>query len=556
MEARFKPIRSLFGRRGAQFEVPEYQRGYEWDEKNFEDLWADLQRIGGRVNKHYLGNIILLGEEGAEKFEIVDGQQRMVTISILMMAIRDCENVPDREDKRIDDIINCYPSNEVRRRLHLHDEDCDRYFQNLWEKDSTNIGGKIEKAYDFYSRKLSSLNEEEISELLSNVVEDLRVVETISQDNSLAYMIFQSQNERGLEVNPEVLIKARVFGEAERLDSPADEREVKGRWKQFYRRLNDELDSPRLSESYRIRRPLTQILLNSDVTTPTEIDKSALYRTFDETLQDYNDIKELVKWFNSELDIYMEITSSDYNVRARDLSQDTRRHVQYFNTASSHAETLSLSILEHTEKKERLKENFRLAATLAMRMMLAGYRSSERKKAVHGASREIRRGGEVRESIIEQINEAGPTNAEIEEHLKANNMTIRGQWRFRTLLTLVAIEEERRGPLRMELDNLHIEHIAPRNTFGEGRNSYSAWKRILDEEEFSDVKDTIGNLVLLEPSDHARLDESSFTSKRNVYSNSDIKMAEEVSMYDEWDVDNIIDRSEHLANELATKWSI
>lgn len=556
MEARFKPIRSLFGRRGAQFKVPEYQRGFEWDKKNFEDLWADLQRIGGRVNKHYLGNIILLGEEGDEEFEIVDGQQRMVTISILMMAIRDAENVHDPEDKRIDDVLNCYPSNQKRRRLHLHDEESDRYFQNLWEGNMDEMGGNIENAYTFYSEKLDNISGDEIGTLLSKIVEDLRVVETISQDTSLAYMIFQSQNERGLEVNPEVLIKARVFGESERLDSKAAERETKGRWKQIYRRFNENLDSPRFGESYRVRRPLTQILLNSDVTTPTEIDKSALYRTFDEVLQNYGDVQELVEWFSDTTDIYLQIASSDYDVSARDLSEGTRRNIQYFNTASSHAETLSLPILNATEKKERLKENFRLAATLAMRMMLAGYRSSERKKAVHGASREIRRGGEIRRVIKEKIGEAGPNDGEIKEHLKANNLTLRGQWRFRTLLTLVGIEEERRGPLRMELDNLHIEHIAPRNTFGDRNGRYNDWRKSLDEDHYEEVKDQIGNLVLLEPRDHARLDESSFTSKRNVYANSDIKIAEEVSEYEEWNTEKIVERSEYLAGELANKWSV
>jgi hypothetical protein len=556
MEARFKPIRSLFGRRGAQFEVPEYQRGFEWDEKHFEDLWADLQRIGGRVNKHYLGNIILLGGEGDEEFEIVDGQQRMVTISVLMMAIRDSENILDPEDKRIDDVINCYPSNQVRRRLHLHDEDSERYFQNLWEGNSEDIDGNIKTAYDFYSDRVNELNSEQINDLLSNIVEDLRVVETISQDTSLAYMIFQSQNERGLEVEPEILIKARIFGEAERLSSPTKEKQVKGRWKQVYRRLDENLDTPRFSKSYRIRRPLTQILLNSGTTTPTEIDRSALYRNFDEILQNFGDVKEFVEWFDSKLDMYLEISSSDYDVRVRDLPKGTRRNIQYFNTASSHAETLSLSILEQTEKKERLKENFRLAATLPMRMMLAGYRSSARKKAVHGASRDIRRGTEIREAIIERIHEAGPTDAEIQEHLKANNLTLRGQWRFRTLLILVAIEEGRRGPLRMQLDNLHIEHIAPRNTFGESGNGYSTWRRKLDQDQFEDIKDSIGNLVLLEPTDHARLDETSFRSKQNVYSNSDIKTAEEIASYDEWNVETILERSEHLAKELANKWSI
>jgi hypothetical protein len=556
MEARFKPVRGLFGRRGAKFKVPEYQRGFEWDEKNFEDLWADLQRIGGRINKHYLGNIILLGEEGDDVFEIVDGQQRMVTISILMMAIRDSDQVSDPEDMRIDDVINCYPSNEALRRLNLHDEESDQDFEKLWKGRTEDIGGNIKTAYDFYSEKVNKLSTQEIDELLSKIANDLRVVETISQDTSLAYMIFQSQNERGLEVNPEVLIKARIFGEAERLESSQNEQRVKGKWKQVYRLLQDNLGNPRFGEAYRIRRPITQILLNSEITTPTEVDRSALYRTFDENLQDYGDVLEFVEWFSDMTDDYLDIASSDYDVRARHLSEGTRRNIQYFNAASTHAETLSLSILEATDDDRRLKENFRLAAALAMRMMLAGYRSSARKKAVHGASREIRRGGNIRDVIKSKITESGPTDGEIIEHLKGNSQTIRGQWRFRTLLVLVSIEENRRGPLRMDLDNLHIEHIAPRNTFGNRRNSYAEWKRDLDKEQFDDIQDLIGNLVLLQPEDHARLDESSFVSKRNVYGNSDVKLAEEITAYEEWNNEKIITRSENLGRELADIWSI
>lgn len=557
MEARFKPIRGLFGRRGAKFTVPEYQRGYKWDRKNFEDLWADLQRIGDRVNKHYLGNIILLGEEGDDEFEIVDGQQRMVTISILMMAIRDSQNVHDPEDKRIDDIINCYPSNKTQRRLYLHDEISDKYFENLWNGDPNSAGGNVKTAYDFYLNKINKLDQDEIEELLSKIGEDLRVVETISQDTSLAYMIFQSQNERGLEVNPEVLMKARVFGEAERLPSSRDEQEVKGRWKQIYRRLNENLSNPRFGEEYRVRRPITQMLLNSDITTPSEIDKSALYRTFDETLQDYGDIKELVEWFSSTTDTYLNIASSSHDVKARDISEEVRRYIQYFNSASSHAETLSLAILNNNNNENRLKEQFRLAAILAMRMQLAGYRSSTRKKAVHNASQQIRRGSAIESAIEDQIVKEGPTDPEIIEHLKGNSMTIRGQWRFRTTLALVGIEEARRGPLRMDLDNLHIEHIAPRNTFGENGKSYSEWKGAIgDREKFEDTKDLIGNLLLLPPSDHARLDESSFASKRNVYGNSDIKIAEEVSKHETWNTDKIVERSGNLATELANTWSI
>ncbi|WP_254768833.1 HNH endonuclease family protein [Salinilacihabitans rarus] len=216
-----------------------------------------------------------------------------------------------------------------------------------------------------------------------------------------------------------------------------------------------------------------------------------------------------------------------------------------------------MAILGNMEDDRRKKEYLRLAAILSMRMMLADYRSSDRKKAIHNAAVTINKGEDIKETLIQHIHNYGPEDAEIIEHQKANSMPLRGQWRFRTLLTLVSIEEERRGPLMVEIDNLHIEHIAPRNTFGSGRrNSYSNWKRRLNRDEFEDAKDRLGNLTLLSPEDHGRLDESSFTSKRNVYRNSDIKIAEEVSEYDGWSVEEIERRTEILAGDLVSKWSI
>jgi len=108
MEARFRTVRELFNKPGAKFTVPGYQRGFEWGKKEFEDLWLDINRIGRRVDRHYLGNIILLEKERGETFEIVDGQQRMVTLSLLLMAIRDSMVVGERDDKRVTQVINSY----------------------------------------------------------------------------------------------------------------------------------------------------------------------------------------------------------------------------------------------------------------------------------------------------------------------------------------------------------------------------------------------------------------------------------------------------------------
>jgi hypothetical protein len=558
MEARFKQIRSLFGgKRGVKFEVPPYQRGYEWDKRQWEDLWLDINRINEHVDQHYLGNIILLERSQGEIYEIVDGQQRMVTLSIIMMAIRDSPNIDDPDDMRIDDIINTYPANDPVRKITLADTEADANFAKIWEGDSDDAEGQVKNAYDYYTHKISDFDGDDLHLLLDNIAKYLKVVETMAKDTSLAYTVFQSQNDRGKEVSPQILAKARIHGAAEDLDDPNDRQEVIGRWDHIYKLLDDNLSSPRFQESLRVRRPMSQILVNSDIPTPTQIDKGALYREFEKILDQYDDVTEFVEWFQDQVDIYLEISSNNYDISGRGIPDDAIRHLQYLNSASTHSEVLSLAIYNSVDEDILLKENFRLASILAMRMEMGGSSSASTRDAIYTTARDVRQEddpSEIRHVIKDAITSKTPSDPEILEHLKANQMTIRGQWNFRTLLKLVSIEEARRGPVQMELNNLDIEHIAPRNTFG--NTKYATWRRNLQEEEFEDRKDKLGNLTLLLPGDHSSLDETSFDSKKNTYTNSDVKIAEEVADYAEWNDAKIEERNELLAKELIERWSI
>lgn len=557
MEARFKQIRRLFGGKpGVAFEVPDYQRGYEWEQRQWEDLWLDIDRINTHVEQHYLGNIILLEVEPGSLYEIVDGQQRMVTISLVMMAIRDAPEIKDSDDMRIDDIINTYPANEAVRKLKLADDDADSAYESIWNGNSSKAEGRIKKAYDYYYDRVSGLSEDELNELINNVVKYLRVVETMAKDASLAYTVFQSQNDRGKEVSPQILAKARIHGAAEDLDK-LDRQEVIGRWDHIYKLLEDNLGSPRYQDDLRVRRPMTQILINSHVPTPTQIDKGVLYREFEKILEEYGSVVDFVEWFQDQVDIYLEITSSSYEISGRGIPDDAIRHLQYLNSASTHSEALSLAIYNSIDDDISLQENFRLASILAMRMELGGSSSASTRDAIYTTARDVRNTddtSEIRTVIKDAIEARTPSDEEIFENLRANEMTIRGIWNFRTMLKLVSIEEERRGPLKMKLGDLDIEHIAPRRAFS--NTKYAEWRRKLDEDEFEDRKDKLGNLTLLLPSDHSGLDETSFENKKHTYTNSDVKIAEEVASYDDWNDEKIEERTELLANELISRWSI
>jgi len=68
---------------GKIYEVPAYQRDYSWKQEHWEDLWEDLLAIEASREDHYMGALVLeVGER--KQFRIIDGQQRMATLSMLI----------------------------------------------------------------------------------------------------------------------------------------------------------------------------------------------------------------------------------------------------------------------------------------------------------------------------------------------------------------------------------------------------------------------------------------------------------------------------------------
>lgn len=573
MDARFRLVRELFGKTSAKFEVPPYQRGYEWSKNEFKDLWLDINRIGDQVDKHFLGNVILL-RDGAysDEYEIVDGQQRMATLSILTMAIRDSENFHGgADDNRIDTILNrSKGGNKTYRRLYLYEDNADNSYNSLWNGDPESANGNIKKAYDYYRRKLSKLDSDEIGEILSSVYDDLSVVETVVEDPGLAYPIFQTQNARGKEVSPIVLAKSRIHGAAKKLGDKREEEHVIHRWEEIYKDLKENLSGPRFRrDNIRVRRPMSHILANAPVETPTQIKKGDLYENFERVLNSFDDVIEFIEWFEEMKDMHLyQLTSSRFDVEGRNFNKQIIRQLQYLNATSNHAEVLSMTIYKKYEsefdirsdrKEKLLKNDFRLAATLGMRMRLAGEDHTDIRDAVYSAASNIKNAEdhtEISESIRSVIESYAPSDPEIVENLRANSVSVGGRYQFRTVLYLISIEESRRNdPFWIDLDNLHVEHITPRKIFE--KPEYARWHPNHSKQEFSERKNKIGNLTLLLPNEHNAITETEgFDAKKRTYDGSGVEMTEQLSDYTEWNDEEIDKRSELLAQQLVDHWSI
>ena len=84
--SQFITLNTIIGN-GKSYQVPIYQRDYSWDKDDWEDLWNDIEEIPSDKT-HYLGYLVLQPiKDGEESFWIIDGQQRLTTLSILALAI-------------------------------------------------------------------------------------------------------------------------------------------------------------------------------------------------------------------------------------------------------------------------------------------------------------------------------------------------------------------------------------------------------------------------------------------------------------------------------------
>ena len=191
----------LDGRR-KEFFIPVYQRNYDWKKEQCQQLWDDLvMLINDPKRYHFFGCIVsFLSQEiqGIDRYIIIDGQQRLTTISILYMAI--AKLLKEQEPEIYDDIHEIYLSNKDRRsvklKLKLIKSDNEIY-EKLY-KGEVNIGkdtSRILDNYRFFEQKLRDFGN---AKEMYNAIDRLEIVHIKLEHNDDPQLIFESLNSTGL----------------------------------------------------------------------------------------------------------------------------------------------------------------------------------------------------------------------------------------------------------------------------------------------------------------------------------------------------------------------
>jgi uncharacterized protein with ParB-like and HNH nuclease domain len=239
---------------GKVYKVPSYQRDYSWKQDHWEDLWADILAILNGDSIHYMGSIVLQNK-GDKKFSVIDGQQRLSTLTLIVLAT--IKTIQALIDRNIDKDNNLERVSLLTKKF-LGDKDPgsltysakielnennNSFFQThlmvfrqpLNEKTLGDSDKLLWLAYNFFLGKITTyFHNNENGEVLANflnrqVAERMMFIQIVVEDELSAYTVFETLNSRGVSLTVTDLLKNYLFS----LSTKVDLEHVKEKWRKI-----------------------------------------------------------------------------------------------------------------------------------------------------------------------------------------------------------------------------------------------------------------------------------------------------------------------------------
>jgi uncharacterized protein with ParB-like and HNH nuclease domain len=573
-------ISQLFGNQNEQFIVPSYQRRYAWKYAQYFALFEDISIL--KDNEGHLFGMLIIHTEyltgGLNKPELVDGQQRITTLILLLLAIRDRYKELKNSDKvyEIEKMISCRDTNENSLpKLVLGDLDNDDFVRMFKSKDYDKIVNlNILSAYNYFQKSLTNFSKDELNifyRKLTSVAVLIRLDVGMAQD---AYKLFETINNRGLRLSPTDIIKNFILGHAAKIgkDELADVRQI---WSEIIINL-DQLDTDNFLRQYMSGKLKRKISLSKTVG-EFKNDYSRLvehvdligefsFQNEEDTEDEVDDGFEDDEWTEVSDE---RITIQDYLINIRDASEIYKNvSNQSFTNAKINKSIKNLDRILSTPTHIFLM--FYLQATNSIRTQLEVLRTLEtfmlRRHICESRTGEhdsifahLLRVDTIDVDLIKgYLNQFLPNDETFIEYFPDHQL--KGKLIERAKYMLEYIEYYKTSStgeysLNSGFD-VHLEHIVPQNINSKiSKNDFGDWELYLGNNALARHKkyvNKIGNMTLLAGSLNIGASNNPFLKKKVSYKISEILITKDLGGYSDFKFAQVDKRGAEFA-EIASK---
>ncbi|WP_101005019.1 DUF262 domain-containing protein [Helicobacter pylori] len=194
------------------FEIPSYQRGYAWQERQLKDFWNDLEHVSKLENKfHYMHSLTLRKSDddfGDIDFEIIDGQQRLATSLILLGLLAKTTQNKDKKYSfiNLEPILSYkyYGLSEAFRAITEEEKDLEAFKTSFYAKN-------LIEAYAFFKEKISDTPVETLEKMFDALIKKMLFSVVELNDNRIdPFSSFETINNRGKDLSTLELFKNRL----------------------------------------------------------------------------------------------------------------------------------------------------------------------------------------------------------------------------------------------------------------------------------------------------------------------------------------------------------
>lgn len=585
-----------------QFVVPSYQRRYAWGHQQLAALFDDISMLKGE-DSHFFGLMILHTEGhhgGLNKLELVDGQQRITTLTLLLRAIEERYRLLDRTDKA-DDIRKSLTCEDPEERKHpkvvLGDLDNADYQALMTGKEREHYSNpKLKYALGFFRTRLAGFDVKALNHYHSKLTSEALTIRLDVPQAQDAYKLFETINNRGLRLTATDIIKNFLLGHAAKIDGGTGLlSEVKDLWSATIVAL-DASDTDDFLRHYMcalIGRKITKSLLVVEFkkyylnhVEQTEmlgefeyyLDEEAVDDEEDDaTIGDVDDVEEengsahttikeeermpmqtFLKLIRDAAITYGKVCRADFkdhrvNRRINDLHRILTRPSYIF-------------LMHYMQRKDPLDVQLKvldMIATLMLRRHVCAMRTSENDD-IFAKMLPVLGEPDVVTALRDHLqhNEHYPGDAEFKDRFP--NHELKGRLVERARYILESIEYHNTGSTNELAVNpgseVHLEHIIPEKILTKkSKKRYGDWETYLGQNARTQHKKfvhRIGNMTLLSAPFNIKASNNPFVAKKAFYRKSNIKLTRDLANKSSFTFKQVEKRGAELADVALKIWTL
>lgn len=542
--------------------IPEYQRGYSWEEPQLDDFWIDLVEIyeGNTRDEHFLGQVVIHKNKEDGKRYIIDGQQRISTTIILLDILRtkfkelaDSTNNNDANDDAEDINTKCIGRvTESKKEQYLSMGGVDKeffinYIQTRGPIDYSDR--KFEKkrlrpsnynifyASKFFDDKVSKIitkkapNEYiELNKLYQCLINQFILMTVETDDINEAYIIFESLNARGKALETADLLKNHILRVAQSDLSNATET-----WNTIIDNL-DNIDPTKFIRYY----------WNSKNRFAREKD---LFKALRKDIKTQSDVNTLLANLRFLSKVCAAILHPEDN-KDFDLTELNERLIEMQKLDASSYIPVIFALRLQNYSEEDINEVLKAIETLVVRnFVVSGLVANKYElefaqiaKSISDQSWSPHNKPPTKDDILKKLYSLMVSDEEFINNFKVFNSKKNAVIRY--LLRKINNYDISETKIVDDSNRVHVEHILPKKINEDWIN--------FNDEDHETYLWRLGNLTLLGQEYNNRAKNKGFDKKKEIYKKSEIKMTRDLVSIDDWTTFTIVKRQEDFA-EIALK---